>query len=80
MEQIDFESVGVALEKYGVTKKCPMCGEETFGLLRTEEFQLCSFAHPDGIPTPELTILPAATVECANCGFMAQFDLRTLLR
>lgn len=82
MENIPFNEVASALERKGVSTKCPMCGQMTLKGLRNEEFQLASFNHPQNgiIDASNITLLPCATVTCLHCGFVAQFVLPVLLK
>ncbi len=74
--------VAKALQRKGVSQKCPMYGKSELKGLREEEFQLPSFPHPQNgvIDASNLTILPCASVVCLNCGFVAQFSLQELLK
>lgn len=81
MEKISYNEVASALERKGISTKCPMCGKPELKGLREEEFQLISMNHPSNgfIDTSNVTILPCATVTCLHCGYAARFVLADLL-
>lgn len=82
MEKINMPLVANALQKKGASQVCPICGKPELKGLREEEFQLPSFNHPKNgtIDASNLTLLPCAAVVCLNCGYVAQFSLRELLK
>jgi len=82
MVKIPSNEVAAALERKGVSSKCPMCGKSELKGLREEEFQLISMNHPNNgsIDGTAVTMLPCATVTCLHCGYVARFVLADLLK
>jgi hypothetical protein len=68
-----------ALAKKGVSNKCPMCGSSEFKIHRDfTSPRLVQDVNEASKAFGEHRAIPCAVLSCKNCGFLAQFRLKTL--
>ena len=68
-----------ALAKKGVSTKCPMCSSSEFKIHRDcTAPRLVQDVNEASLAIGEHRAIPCAVLSCRNCGFLAQFRLKTL--
>jgi hypothetical protein len=68
-----------ALAQKGVSKKCPMCSSNEFKIHRDcTAPRLVRDVNEASLAIGEHRAIPSAILSCRNCGFLAQFRLKTL--
>ena len=68
-----------ALAEKGVSKKCPMCSSSEFKIHRDfTSPRVVRDVNEASLALGKHRAIPCAVLSCRNCGFLAQFRLKTL--
>jgi hypothetical protein len=71
--------ITTSLHEKGVSLKCPMCSSTEFKVHRDcTSPRLVQDVNEASCAIGEHRAIPSAVLSCRNCGFLAQFRLKTL--